>query len=58
MISVFSAGIAISDSGCASGTVTKTELVNKVIILFAFFIALTLKRLGKRGRRIASAAQF
>ena len=49
MVSDLSVGVAISDSGCASGTVTNTELVKNAMSLFAFFIALTLKRLKNAG---------
>ena len=51
VISVFSAGIAMSDSGCAHGTVTNAEPVSNAMSVLVFFIALTLKRLEKEGRR-------
>ncbi len=53
MVSDLSVGVAMSDSGCASGTVTNTELVKNAMSLFVFFIALTLKRLKGGGFSVA-----
>ena len=53
VISVFSTGVAMSDSGCASGAVTRAEPVKNAMSLFVLFIALTLKRLEKIGRRFS-----
>ena len=53
VISTFSAGVAMSDSGCALETVANAAMVrNTILIVLAFFMALTLKRPEKERRQV------
>ena len=53
VISTFSAGVAMSDSGCALETVANAAMVrNASVFVLAFFMALTLKRPEKERRQV------